>query len=355
MSTPFWPRPQESYPGRLTERADVLVIGGGITGVSLMHHLGKRGMDAILVERNHLAFGASGRNAGFLLAGVADSYAEAVRIFGRTRARDIWNMTIENHVEEIEAIAGHDVGHRQNGSAILASNDKEVEQLAESAELLREDGFDCGWDGKCLTNPADGEVIPSLLVGAFARQAPKGSVREGVEVTAIEPRGGEVLVQAHGAECRAGAVIMATNAYTPQLLPEVAITPRRAQMLASEPEKARLCEMPTYSHFGFRYWRQMPSGEVLVGGWRDTAVDAEVGYDERPTPTIQSHLEAHLRSLGGQGTVTHRWAGTMGFTESGLPLIGLVEGMPNVYLCAGYNGHGMGFAFMSAKQLVSTL
>ena len=164
-----------------------------------------------------------------------------------------------------------------------------------------------------------------------------------------------MLVQAHGDECRAGVVIMATNAYTPQLLPDVAITPRRAQMLASQPEEARLCEMPTYSHFGYRYWRQMPSGEVLVGGWRDTAFEAEVGYDERPTPAIQSRLEAHLRSMGAQGAVTHRWAGTMGFTESGLPLIGPVDGMPNVYLCAGYNGHGMGFAFMSAKQLVSTL
>jgi gamma-glutamylputrescine oxidase len=164
-----------------------------------------------------------------------------------------------------------------------------------------------------------------------------------------------VLVQAGGRECRAGCVLLATNAYTPQLLPQVAIQPRRAQMLASGPEAARLCEQPTYSHFGYRYWRQLPTGEVLIGGWRDTAFDAEVGYDERPTPSIQGHLETHLRELGADGEVTHRWAGTMGFTESGLPLIGQVEGMPNVYLCAGYNGHGMGFAFMSAKQLVSSL
>src|SRR6185437_3775107 len=143
MTTPFWPRPPERYPGRLPEKADVLVIGGGITGVSLLHHLGKRGIDAVLVERNHLASGASGRNAGFLLAGVADSYAEAIRIFGRSRARDIWNMTIENHIEEIGAIGGQDVGHRRKGSAILASNEKEVEQLAESAQLLHEDGFEC--------------------------------------------------------------------------------------------------------------------------------------------------------------------------------------------------------------------
>jgi glycine/D-amino acid oxidase-like deaminating enzyme len=355
MTAPFWPRPPERYPGRLPERVDVLVIGGGITGVSLLHHLAKRGIDAVLVERHHLAAGASGRNAGFLLAGVADCYAEAVRTFGRSAARDIWLMTMENHLEEIQAVAGHEIGYRRNGSAVLASGVREARQLEESAELMRADGLECSWDGALLTNPADGEVTPSLLVGAFARQAAPGSVREGVEVTAIETGHGGVVVRAGPAECLAGCVILATNAYTPELLPNVAIQPRRAQMLASEPEQARLCEQPTYSHFGYRYWRQLRTGEILIGGWRDTAYDIEVGYDERPTATIQSHLEAKLRDMGSDAAVTHRWAGTMGFTESGLPLVGPVDGMPNVYTCAGYNGHGMGFAFMSAKRLVAAL
>jgi glycine/D-amino acid oxidase-like deaminating enzyme len=352
---PFWPRPPESYPGRLPDRADVLVVGGGITGVSLMHHLARAGIEGVLVERNHLAAGASGRNAGFLLAGVADCYAEAVRIFGRSRTREIWTMTEENHIEEIAAVGGQEIGYRRRGSVVLASGPREALQLAESAELMTEDGFVCQWDGTSLINPADGEVTPSLLVAALARQAAPGSIREGVEVTGIEAGNGEVHVHAGDQECRAGCVILATNAYTPQLLPQVPITPRRAQMLASAPEAARLCERPTYSHFGYRYWRQLVSGEVLIGGWRDTAFEAEVGYDEHPTAEIQRHLENHIREMGADGEVTHRWAGTMGFTESGLPLIGPVEGLPNVYLCAGYNGHGMGFAFMSAKRLVTSL
>jgi glycine/D-amino acid oxidase-like deaminating enzyme len=51
----------------------------------------------------------------------------------------------------------------------------------------------------------------------------------------------------------------------------------------------------------------------------------------------------------------NRWAGIMGFTESGLPLVGPVGGMKGVYSCAGFNGHGMGFAFMSAKRLSDSL
>ncbi len=354
-STPYWPRPVERYLGRLPERADILVIGGGITGTSLLHHLRARGMNGVLVERAHIASGASGRNAGFLLAGVANSYADAVRMYGRSRARAIWHMTLENHDTMIEAVAGQDVDHRRLGSATLASGEEEAESLAESAQLLSEDGFEAGWDGRRLINPRDGEVNPAATVGALARIAKAGAIREGVNVTAIEASSSDVLVHADGAECRAGCVILATNAYTPLLLPQIAIQPRRAQMLASGPDASHLCDLPTYSHFGYRYWRQLPTGEVLVGGWRDTAYDEEVGYEERPTDKIQAHLDVQLKRMGAEAAVTHRWAGTMGFTESGLPLVGPVEGMPGIYTCAGFNGHGMGFAFVSAKRLVDSL
>src|SRR5712692_6715968 len=353
--TPFWQRPPERYGGDLPARTDVLVIGGGITGMSLMHHLRARGMHSALVERAHIAAGASGRNAGFLLAGVADSYADAVLTHGRSRAHEIWQMTLDNHDLMIEAVAGQPVGYRRLGSATLASGEKEAALLEESAQLLREDGFEATWDGRRLVNPRDGEVDPAAVVGALARQAPPGAIREGVNVAAIEARSNEVLVHANGAECQAGCVILATNAYTPQVLAQVEIQPRRAQMLASAPDAARVCDLPTYSHFGYRYWRQLPTGEVLIGGWRDTAYETEVGYDERPTDAIQAYLDAQLKGMDAKAMVTHRWAGTMGFTESGLPLVGPVDGMPNVYLCAGFNGHGMGFAFVSAKTLVDSL
>jgi len=340
----------------MPDRVDVLVIGGGITGVSILHHLRGRGLEGVLVERAHIAAGASGRNAGFLLAGVADNYAKAVHTYGRTRAGEIWQLTLDNHDTMIEAISGQPVGYRRGGSATLAAGDQEAAQLAESHDLLIEDGFSASWDGRVLLNPRDGEANPAAIVGALARMSPPGTIREGVNVTAIQPgSGSNVLVDADGAESRAGCVILATNAYTPQLLEQVAIQPRRAQMLASAPDAARVSGVPTYSNFGYRYWRQLPSGEVLVGGWRDTAYDVEVGYDEQPTDAIQSQLDAQLKRMGAEAPVTHRWAGTIGFTESGLPLVGPVDGMPNVYICAGFNGHGMGFAFISAKQLVDSL
>jgi len=333
----------------------VLVIGGGITGVSLLHHLGRRGFESVLVERSHLAAGASGRNAGFLLAGIAACYVEAVRRFGRARAQEIWQLTLENHDTMLEAVGEQPVGHRRDGTVILASGVEEALQLEESEQLLLEDGFEATWDGERLTNPRDGEVDPSALVRALARQAPRGAIREGVEVTAIEAGRKEVTVRAGEASCRAGAVVLATNAYTPRLVPQIVVQPTRAQMLATEPIARRVCDLPTYSHFGYRYWRQLTGGELLVGGWRDTALETEISDDDRPTAGIQGHLDAQLTLMGVSARVANRWAGIMAFTDSGLPVVGPVDGMPNVYMCGCYNGHGLGFAFVSAKRLVEML
>ena len=351
----FWAPPAESYPGELPDRTDILVIGGGIAGTSLMHHLARRRFSAVLVESRHLAFGASGRNAGFLLAGVADCYAEAVRIFGRSKAREVWQITDENHDRMIEAVAGVDVGYRRLGSATLASGSEEHARLEESAQLLKDDGFSAHWDGSRLLNPRDGEVDPAAVVGALAGRLRAGTIREAVEVTAIEPAGEEVTVRAGESECRAGVVILATNGYTSLLLPQVKIQPTRAQMIASAPISRTVCDIPTYSHFGYRFWRQLPSGEVLIGGWRDASMESELGYDDEPTDQIQEHLDRKLEEMSPGAEVTNRWAGIMGFTETGLPLVGPVEGMKNVYTCAGFNGHGMGFAFMSAMRLVEML
>lgn len=355
VTAPFWNPPPERYPGHLPEKADVLVIGGGITGLSLLCHLSKHRIDAVLVERDRLASGASGRNAGFLLAGVASSYAEAVQKYGRERAREIWDLTNENHERLIDAMVGQDVGYRRLGSATIPASDEERALLIASEQLLNEDGYQARWDGTRLINPRDGEIDPAAAVAALARQMKSGAIREGVRVTALTPRRNGVLVAAGDQVCEAGVAIVATNGFTSQLLPDVKIQPTRGQMVATEPESKPIAEMPVYSNFGYRYWRQLPTGEVLLGGWRDTSTETELTFDSEPSQEIQQRLNESLIQLGVTSRVTHRWAGIMGFTESGLPLAGVVDGMPNVYICAGFTGHGMGFAFVTAMRVAEMI
>ncbi|MBJ7613436.1 MAG: hypothetical protein DLM67_16595 [Candidatus Nephthysia bennettiae] len=351
---PAWGLPPGRWPGRLPERADVLVIGGGITGVSLQHWLRGRA-DAVLVERDRVASGASGRNAGFLLAGVASCYAAAVRTFGRQRARSIWGFTAETHELLARALVGLDVGYRRAGSDILPASAVEAEDLAASAELLREDGFEASWDGERLFNPRDGELDPLRAVLALASLVPEGSIREGVEVTGLETGSDGVRVEAGGRECLAGAVVLATNAYTNLLLPDIGIAPVRAQMLGTAADQRRLVPRPAYSDRGYRYWRQLADGRLLAGGFRNHALDDEIGHEALPTAKIQALLDQQVRQLGAGAPVTHRWAGIMGFTKDELPLVGPVTGRPGVHVCGGYSGHGMGFAFQCTRQLADAL
>jgi gamma-glutamylputrescine oxidase len=338
---PFWQRPGLLERAPLPKRVEVLVVGGGITGVSLLRRLGEQGVKAALVERSRLAFGASGRNAGFLLEGTAANYSEAVRLHGRTVAREVWQFTAENHRHLAEALSGR-AGYRRGGSRTLAASAVEEAQLAESVELMSEDGWPVTFAARSMVNPRDGELFPAEAVGALSADCPPGSIFEDVELTDVEHP-----------PIAADEVILATNAFTRQLLEDVPIAPVRAQMLATAPFGTRLVERPTYSDRGFQYWRQLPTGEVLAGGYRDRAPEEEVGFDLTTTTTIQDHLDRHLAGLGVTAPVTHRWAGTMGFTPDALPLVGRLR--PGLSICAGYTGHGMAFAHLCARMLVDHL
>ena len=98
----------------------------------------------------------------------------------------------------------------------------------------------------------------------------------------------------------------------------------------------------------------MSSGELLLGGCRDVALKEELTAVSQPSDRIQKALENFLRTgLGVKAAITHRWAGLMGFSPDGLPLVGPVPGAPGVYICGGYTGHGMGFAVNAARTLVT--
>ena len=338
---PFWQRPAAVEAAPLPKRVEVLVVGGGITGVSLLRRLGERGVNAALVERTRLAFGASGRNAGFLLEGTAANYAEAVRQYGRGVVREVWEITGENHERLAEALGGR-AGYRRGGSRTLAASAAEEAQLAESADLMSEDGWPVTLAGRSIVNPRDGELNPAEAVAALAADCPPGSIFEEVEVTDLEQL-----------PIAADEVILATNAFTGQLVDGIPIAPVRAQMLATAPFGTRVAERPTYSDQGYQYWRQLSTGEVLAGGYRDRALAEEVGYELATTAIVQEHLERHLAGLGVTAPITHRWAGTMGFSPDSLPLVGRLR--PGVSICAGYTGHGMGFAHLCARILVDNL
>ena len=343
-----------SYPPLAgDESADVAVVGAGIAGVATAYFLAAAGASVIVLEARGVAEAASGRNAGFLLAGVAENFVAAARRYGEREALRIWRFT-QRTQSLVRALVGEhriDCALLWNGSDQIAGDDEEWREIEASARRLSTEGVVVSVDAaaRSATYAEDGELHPVRWVrGLAAAAVKKGGVRihESTRVIAVAP--GEART-ATGV-VRASAIVLCTNAYTAHLAPS-RVRPVRGQMLATAPASP-VFGRPAYANRGYRYWRQTSDGRVLVGGWRDTAVDEEVGEEERTTEVIQKQLEAFLREHRVTAAVTHRWAGTMGFSHDTLPYIGRIA--KGTFVCGGFTGHGMAFGPASA-ELVATL
>jgi gamma-glutamylputrescine oxidase len=144
-------------------------------------------------------------------------------------------------------------------------------------------------------------------------------------------------------------VVIATDGYTHGLVPELdaAVLPTRGQVVVTEPLERRLFPCPHTARHGFDYWQQTPDDRLVVGGFRDKALEEEQTAEEVTTPLIQELLEGFVRELtGAEPRIDYRWAGIFGTTRDRLPLVGRVPGHDGVWVSAGYSGHGnvMGLA-----------
>lgn len=239
---------------------------------------------------------------------------------------------------------------RWNGSDQIAGDDEEWREIEESARRLAGHGVGVTVDAarRAATYADDGELHPVRWVRGLARAAAERGVaiHEDTRVASLS----EGAVRTERATVTAAAVILCTNAYTARLATS-RVRPVRGQMLATAPAR-RVFDRPAYAQRGYRYWRQTAEGRVVVGGWRDTAAAREVGEDETPTAEVQRHLDAFLREHAIDAAVTHRWAGTMGFSHDALPYVGQIG--PRLFVCGGFTGHGMAFGPASA-DLVAAL
>ncbi len=372
MTISHWRR--TSTPTRID--CDAVVIGAGIAGVSAALEFQRRGLSVRILERFTLASGASSRNAGFLMRGCADHYAEASRLYGRDRARDLWKFTEDNLAALRAEGAPNLPSFRNISSKLLALDQAQHDELHCSATMLRDDGFDVGWEvtgddtiwksGRvrgALVNPGDASVNPwelmQLLAGKLGHP-----IDQNQEVFAIEPRETAVCVRTADHDYHAPRILVCTNAYAPLLFPSLdhLITPRRGQMLALRFPHSRAVRLDAsyYFNHGSEYVRQTPpppngDGTIVFGGCRTYHADREVGYEDRTTPWVQDDIEKWVTELLGSGyEITARWAGTMGFSQDGLPIVGPVpeidQARKRIWFCGGFTGHGMSSGFLTAKS-----
>jgi glycine/D-amino acid oxidase-like deaminating enzyme len=346
---PYWL--EEPSPGRpetkVDGRADVAIVGAGITGCSAALRLAEAGLRVRVHDARGVAEGASGRNGGFALGGGAARYDVARDTYGAGRAAAFWRWTHEA-VDQMAVLGGDAL--QRCGSYRLAGDEEDREGIWLEYVALREDGFDAQWLHEvpgdeagqfqgAISHPHDGSIQPARFVRRLATAA-AASGAEFCEHDRVED------IDALDAD----RVLVATDGYGHGLVPELAdlVWPTRGQVIASEPLDRVLYDRPHYARQGFDYWQQLPDGRILLGGFRDVSILDELTDVEETTPAIQASLESFLHELVGEEVaVTHRWAGIFGLTQDLLPLVGAVPGRDGrVWVAGGYSGHGnvLGFA-----------
>lgn len=243
-----------------------------------------------------------------------------------------------------------------------------TDELRRSGERLARLGFEVEWREGAeverasgspriragLHQPRDGGLDPVLLCRGLAATG-AFPVRTGARVHALEPRGDRVEVVADGGNVLAERVVVALNAYAPELLPVTArdVRPVRGQMLSTPPVEPFMRGV-WYLDEGFQYVRQLDDGTVIVGGGRRGAEATEVGYAEHPTAGVQGALERFVEDTYpalAAGPVERRWAGVMAFTPDHMPRAGDVQDLPGAVYAVGFNGHGMSLGFVTGRWL----
>jgi gamma-glutamylputrescine oxidase len=317
--------------------ADVVVVGGGVTGCAAALALAEAGLRVRVHDARQIAGGASGRNGGFALRGGAAPYDVTAELIGRGRARWLWQRT-EQALDRLESLAGD--ACRRTGSLRLAADDEEREALRIEYDLLCEDGFAAEWVDEplwgrfpaAIFHPGDAALQPARWVRRLAVLAAEAGVeiREHSRVESLD-------------DVEAGQVLVATDGYPSGLLGSIEglIVPTRGQMIATEPLAERIFDCPHYGRHGFDYWQQTPDGRILAGGFRDFAIDSEFTAEEEVTPGIQDALESFVADLVGRPlAVEQRWAGIFGLVLDFLPVVGRVPDEERVWVAGGYSGHG---------------
>ncbi|MDH4571580.1 NAD(P)/FAD-dependent oxidoreductase [Salinicola acroporae] len=356
-------------------RADVCVIGAGVTGCSAALHLAQRGYRVILLEALTVGHGASGRSGGQILPGLGTDIHTVEKALGLSAARDIWEMS-----REAVSLTAHLVEHHQIpcemswGYLHAAVKPRHVVELRQSQERMARD-FDyhgLEWrEGDALREHVVTDAYPAAL---WEREAGHlhplnytlGLARAAQQAGAILHQFSPVVDIQHGKPANvvtargrvtADHVVIATNAYGDRLVPAMSgrIMKVANYMIATAPmtEQQAAQVLPkndalSDANFVLDYYRLSRDRRLIYGG--------EVSYDGRPPQGLEARTDAKIRRLFPvlkEIDIEYRWGGDVAITMNRAPDFGRLA--PNVLYAQGYSGHGMALAGLAGQLLGETI
>lgn len=341
---------------------DMIVVGGGLVGASVAYALARAGARVTLVDRGD-AGQASAAGAGIIAPGSSPRATPEFLALAKP-ASAYYPELLAQLAEEGETDTGYDVV----GMLHVATSPDEAERLQAHAELLRERqaaGFGhvgevtplSGDEARALFPALDPAIVGAihtagaarvdgrLLRDALRRAAQRHGARIRIGIARLVRTGDHVAAVEIGDErLAAGAVVLAGGAWSAEMgealgfaLP---VFPQRGQILHLEMPDAETGRWPIIQGFHSHYLLTFPRHRVVVGATRES----EAGFDPRVTAAgLQEVLGEALRVAPGLAgaTVRETRVGLRPASPDGLPILGRVPGLDNVYLATGHGPSGL--------------
>ncbi|MCD6436520.1 MAG: FAD-binding oxidoreductase [Clostridiales bacterium] len=353
----------------MINKANVVIVGGGISGVSIAYNLAKKGMkDIVVIEKNYLASGATGRCG----AGVRGQWGAEMNC--KIALASIKFYEKANEILDYK----RDIDFKQGGYLILAYTDKGNEQFKKNIELQNRLGIPSRYlkpeealdivpyvnlDGiKGVTYcPIDGHINPFKATEAFALAATKLGVKiyKYTEVKDIIVEDGKVKkVVTDKGDIETNVVVNAAGGYSKSVAEMVGVDlpvySERHQILVTEPVEDM--QGPMVMSFSRNlYCQQTPEGSFVMGRTgenepRDLRITSSWDFLDKMAKTITEVLPPI-----GELTVIRQWAGLYNMTEDRQPIYGTVKDVEGFYLATGFSGHGFMFAPMTGLLIAEQI
>jgi glycine/D-amino acid oxidase-like deaminating enzyme len=349
-------------PLRGSHKADVVIIGGGYTGLSSAYNIHRRFPEKkiILLEGACCGYGASGRNGGFCVAtSLLDENCKDPD--ARKRCLDVSLYGIEQ-IKECIADHGLDCDFEENGMLDVATNEAEIKTIEKSCRDLKEWGLDVevlhGKDlEKEIKSPrflaglktSHGATLNPAKLARGMKKIVEGmgvEVRERSVVTRVVP--GKIHhVDTELGEVSAPVLVLATNAYSHKIgFFKNRLYPIYTYMVATEPLSESQWEAIGWQNrqgladlrMMFNYSVRSSDGRIVMGGSDAKYYDNDrlaPGNNKSVSQNIVEDLTATFPSLEGIG-IEHAWGGPMGISLSRGPSVGVMGEHGNLYYGVGF-------------------
>ena len=349
-----------------TKQYDVIIAGGGITGVTTALLLQRAGLQCALLEANTLCFGTTGGTTAHLNTIMDTPYPDIIKNFGTDGAALVLQAAreaidlVKSHIDEY----GIDCGFKEADAGMFSQNSDQTKELEEIKQACDKIGLETHYIDVlsipisfekvlCIKNQAKFHPVRYVHALAAAFEELGGVIVEHSRVKAAD-NNEPVTVETTMGDFTCTTLIYATHIPPGVSLLNLRCAPYRSYAMAVALANQHYPEGLLYDMYDpYHYYRtqEIDGRKYLIAGGEDHKT-AHVDNTE----SCFLKLESHIRSQFNVKEVIYRWSSQYFEPVDGLPYIGHMPGQPgNIFVATGFGGNGMIYSNVAARLLTDMI